>query len=471
MSRFTLDPIGSEDQQLLDEVGALHRAEHAPEAFRQHLLARLRQPGGATHIALRTSGRRSFRALAAWGTAAVSVAAGLVLLLGIYDDPAAGVVVGAEPGGDGVGLIGSGKAAAPDLLESRLAFAHGCPRNPSAENTALTDPDVIQAGLTVHTFETDTPSCGTIVRRYLAYVPSSLPREARAPVLIVLHGGPDRAENMRSIQTQRRFETLAAREGFIVVYASAVATKDSDPLMQNEGRWRTHGYIRPEVDDEVYLLRIVEDLLTRRVIDGTNPVFLVGHAEGANMALQAAAYRPDFYSGVAAFMPYEMGPPFPSQDVRGARLSRVLFVVLDGGGTAIAKSWALGLGVPPEAVEAPRDLELPNRVVEGKSHAHIGAVARGTRNSTVRRVDWWSAKNAQRAVRVFDIKHGGIFWPTPAPNDDERLIRDFGFRNQDIDGAEETWKFLSGAEPRVPDAFAEDEDVVLDTEAVRETPW
>jgi poly(3-hydroxybutyrate) depolymerase len=357
-------------------------------------------------------------------------------------------------------------------VTSPLAFAHGCPRNPSAESTALTDPDIIRAGLTVHTFETDTPSCGSIVRRYLAYVPPALPSEARAHVLIVLHGGPDRAENMRSIQTQRRFETLAARERFIVVYASAVASQDSDPLMQNEGRWRTPGYERPEVDDEVYLLRIAEDLLTRRVIDGTNSIFLVGHGEGANMALQAAAHRPDFYAGVAAFMAYPpLGSPLPSQNVAGARLSRALFVVRDGGGMPMAKRWALSLGVPPEAVEAPRDIELPNRVVEGKSHARTGALARGVRNSTVRRVDLWSAENAQRAVRVFDIKHGGIFWPTLAPNDDERWIRDFGLRNQDIDGAEETWKFLSGAEPRVPGAFADDEDVVLDAEAVRETPF
>ena len=74
-------------------------------------------------------------------------------------------------------------------------------------------------------------------------------------------------------------------------------------------------------------------------------------------------------------------------------------------------------------------------------------------------------------MRIFDIKQGGIFWPTPAPNDEQRLIQSFGFRNQDIDGAEETWKFLSGEEPRLPDPFAEDEDVVFDTEAVRETPF
>ena len=208
--------------------------------------------------------------------------------------------------------------------ESTLSFAYGCPQNLAAEHGAATDPDVINAGLTVHTFETPSRGCGPIVRRYLTYVPPSLSNETRAPVLILLHGGPDRAENMRSIQTQRRFEVLAARHGFIVVYASAVPSKDSDPGVLNQGRWRTHGYVRPEVDDEVYLLRIVEDLLARRVIDGTNPVFLVGYAEGANMALQAAAYRPDLYSGVAAFMPYEMGPPFPQDVPGGAPLTGVV---------------------------------------------------------------------------------------------------------------------------------------------------
>ncbi len=458
------DPSLSEDQRMLDELGQLHRAERAPVDFRQRLLARLVE-------APAVQPRRTFERRAARGVALACASAAVVLLLVArsFVEVHSKVVVGAEPRVAPVSVEptssrGPAELGADPEPASPGAVSLGCPQRLMPADPLRTDADVIRAGLTVHTFEADTVSCGPIVRRYLAYVPKSLPTESSAALLLILHGGPDRAENMRGIQTQRRFEALAARDGFIVVYASAVPSKDSDPKVPNEGRWRTADYYNPQVDDEEYLLRVVEDLVTRGVTDGSNAVFLVGHAEGAAMALQAAAHRPDFYSGVAAVMPYK-DAFLPFRQVPGARLSRALFVLFDGIGRDTATDWASAFGVPERWLREPRVVRLPDRVVEGKGQPSVGAIARATRDSSVKRIDMSSPERGGPAVRVFDIEHAGHFWPVSSPKDSSRSIESFGFRNEDIDGADEAWKFLSGAEPAPYEPAAA--DIVLEGEVLK----
>jgi poly(3-hydroxybutyrate) depolymerase len=264
-------------------------------------------------------------------------------------------------------------------------------------------------------------------------------------VLLVLHGGPDRAEGMWAIQTRRRFDVLASRNSFIVVYANAVPGHGTDPLLPrlpNEGRWHVQEDVSKAVDDEEYLQLVVEDLLRREVIDGRNDIYLVGHAEGAMMALQAAAHRPDFYTGVAALMPYyQASPPTLLHD---ARLSKVLFVALDDLGTRMAQHWALALGIPQSSIDASELGALPDRVKEGFDYELDGSMPLSTRDSTVELMDLRSPEPKGPNVRMFDVHRASHFWPNPTADDDERLVDSVGFRNQDIDGADETWRFFSG---------------------------
>jgi poly(3-hydroxybutyrate) depolymerase len=245
------------------------------------------------------------------------------------------------------------------------------------------------------------------------------------------------------------------------VYASAVPSDDSDPNVPNEGRWRTAGFRNPQVNDEEYLQQVVEDMLTRRVIDGTNPVFLVGHGEGAGMALEAAAHRTDFYAGVASVMAYNFPPGAPWAGP-GARLSRALFVTLDTIGRLGTDAWAAALGVPPNAIAEPHVIQLPDGVIEGKGHASGGPIADSTRASTVQRIEMRSPERDGPAVRIFDVSHAGHFWPTPAPHDSERLIEFYGFRNEDIDTAEEIWSFFSSKDPIEPKVLELDDGFEID---------
>jgi poly(3-hydroxybutyrate) depolymerase len=425
------EPSAFDERPLLDELGRLHRAERAPDELRRALIEELRARQAALRTRSRSSARWRLPAMAA--LAAGVVAAGWVAIEQLGEGARTALVLRPEPSEPSAQIVAP--PSCPDYVGMRDAAAL----------LRTTEGDVLRAGLQVHAVEQPTRRCGTLQRRYLSYVPPSLPLRSSVPVLVILHGAAERAEGMWAVQTRRRFDVLAARHSFIAVYADAVPTGDASQPGQNEPRWQSSSSGAAELDDEQYLQLVVEDLLKRQVIAGQNDVFLVGRAEGAQLALRAAANRPDFYAGVAAFMPLELVPP-PAK-LPGARLTQALFVVLDELGAHVAKQWALALGVRSSVVDASKGTALPDRVREGSAYALDRPILSSTRDSSVDWIDLRASDAKGPRVRLFDIHRASRLWPSPAGDDDERLLDAFGFRNQDIDGADETWRFFSGREP------------------------
>ncbi|MET0412876.1 MAG: hypothetical protein ABW217_16340, partial [Polyangiaceae bacterium] len=251
-----------EERRLLAELAELHRAERAPEAVRTRLVARLeREPAP--------------RSRARWTLPLLAAAVLGVVVSGLF----AGRLLERRAGPELALRAEPGAALAP------VATA-GCPDYPGARDAAAllrtTGREVLLAGLAAQAVEQTTARCGVLQRRYLSYVPPSLPRRSSVPVLLVLHGAGDDAESLWKLQTRRRFDELASRNSFIVIYASALPLGAAAP---NERRWHSGG--DAAIDDERYLQLIVADLRRRELIAGSNDVYLVGHAEGAVMALQA----------------------------------------------------------------------------------------------------------------------------------------------------------------------------------------
>jgi len=187
------------------------------------------------------------------------------------------------------------------------------------------------------------------------------------------------------------------------------------------------------------------------VIAGGNDVYLVGQSNGGGMALSAARQRPDAYSGVAAFMPFAGFSPTAPQSLAGARLRRVMFAYSTGDPALppdyasqvlapLARGWAQALGVSDRDLEKPAEAAVRDAVKEGEGRPDDDdEIVRATRDSTARRLDLHSANGALRQI-VFD--HAGHFWPTRDQADPPRLLAEFGLRNQDIEGAEEVWRFF-----------------------------
>jgi poly(3-hydroxybutyrate) depolymerase len=301
------------------------------------------------------------------------------------------------------------------------------------------------------TFEQPTRDCGPVTRRYFSYVPKSLDAASEAPVLIVLHGLGADAETMRSFITQGRFETLADRDGFIVVYGNAapgVATVADRP---NGGGFRKDPSGKSQVDDFAYLQKVVDDLAARGAISGDNPVFLAGLSDGGGMVHLAAIQAPTRYRGIAELMPYPGETVEMPQADGGFTLRRVLvgYSLTDPGMRAgyatqlvpLGRAWAAALGLSSEEQDAPLTTALPDLVNEGVDYQGTSPKALLTRDSHCEQLDYGRAPAAAQ-VRVLSFDHAGHLWPVVNPLDREEEIAVFGLRNQDLDMSDVVWEFF-----------------------------
>lgn len=314
-----------------------------------------------------------------------------------------------------------------------------------------------QAGTGVHlyTFPQSTKDCGTVTRRYLAYVPPSLSDPATgptsAPILIVLHGSGVDAETMRN-GTQARFEALAAQDGFIVVYGNAAPNGTTVPAFPNGGSFRRDA--GAEVDDVAYLQLIAADLVARGIITGTNPVFLTGHSDGGGMAYIAGLRDPSRYRGLGLIMPFPGSPPPLPVAMPGSTIRRVVLSYTPGDPGMPAgfptqlvpagPAWAQAIGVPADEIAAPIQTELPDLVKEGDGYTGSVANALATEDSAAETIDYGIDPSGPMC-RVIRFNHAGHLWPMPNPDDNDALIGMFGFRNQDMDMADVLWSFFKSA--------------------------
>lgn len=309
-----------------------------------------------------------------------------------------------------------------------------------------------QAATNVHvsTFEQPTKDCGRVTRRYLSYIPNSLAARSSAPVVIVLHGQGADAETMRTYITQGRWETLAERDGFIVVYGNAAPGAETVSERPNGGAFRMASG-QSQIDDFDYLQKIIDDLAARGRISGKNPVFLAGLSNGGGMAHVAALHDPNRYRGLAEVMPYPGTTVAVPPVAGGYALRRVLlaYSVTDPGlppgyATQLAplgRAWAAALGLSRREQDAPQTTALPDLVQEGADYQGTAPNALRTRDSQGAAVDYGNDPAAAH-VRVLRFDHAGHLWPSANPPDREQEIANFGFRNQDVEMADVVWEFF-----------------------------
>lgn len=306
--------------------------------------------------------------------------------------------------------------------------------------------DLQASGIRLFTFEQPTKDCGAVTRRYFSYVPKALAPGSDAPVLIVLHGLGADAESMRGFITQGRFETLAERDGFIVVYGNAAPGAGTVAERPNGGGFRKDLSGQSQVDDFAYLQQIIDDLASRATISGKNPVFLTGLSDGGGMTHLAALHDPTRYTGIAALMPYPGAMVAMPAAGAGFSLRRVLvgYSLTDPGMVAgyasqlapLGPAWAAALGLG-----APRTSALADLVREGADYRGTAPKALLTRDSHGEQTDYGSdAAGAQ--VKVLSFDHAGHLWPIPNPPDREQEIAEFGLRNRDVDTSDVVWEFF-----------------------------
>ena len=272
-------------------------------------------------------------------------------------------------------------------------------------------------------------------RTYLYYIPAALnTSHAPAPLVLVLHGGGGNAKSMVGL-TRGRFNDLADRDGWIVVYPDGMEKHWNDGRNPPSDGWR-----RDDYDDVGFLSALLDKLIKEKGADPQR-IYVTGMSNGALMAnclacessdrIAAAApvagslsVRLSGYCAPKVPVPILMingdqDPlvPYQGGDIKflWAKRGKVLPV------QQAAEEWAMKNGCDLGRVKV---TELPDRDPND--------------GTTVTRT-FYGAENPEGEVLLYTVHGGGHTWPMGHPYLTERLV---GKVSHEIDACDLIWEFF-----------------------------
>jgi polyhydroxybutyrate depolymerase len=268
-------------------------------------------------------------------------------------------------------------------------------------------------------------------RTYQLYLPARL--HEPAPLLFVLHGGGGSGANM-ALMSRQTFNRIADRDGVIVVYPDGVGRN------WNDGRSGVRSpAMKENVDDVGFLRALVRELSTRHRVD-TKRIYSTGISNGGFMSFRLACEAADLFAAVApvaATLSEDLGPRCrPSQPVSVAILNGTDDPIVPWAGGQIS---ALGI---KRGVVWSTDKTLDTwATLDGcreKSDDQVIDKVADDGTSVILHIR--SQCRAGSEVRLYEIRGGGHTWPSGEKYLTEGLV---GKVSQELDGAEEIWRFLS----------------------------
>ena len=298
-------------------------------------------------------------------------------------------------------------------------------------------------------------------RRYIIYAPDDLPN-SEIPVVLVFHGYSANAEAMANSDTLNRFETLADKEKFIVVYPNALPPTPGIFGLRVDENIGEQGYFQGcavphdgEHVDVKFTRQILGEIEKAGFNIDSERVYATGYSAGGGMSLLLAIEAPDLVAAIAPVVPLpyhfsgewknhcnpaeEVGTvpivfytatsdtviPYDSAEVEGENFTWP-------GIENIRDSWLKKMGISND----PTITRLDD-IVKGDSYEKVT----GTKDSYI---DMYTYEKGNHGVELTYYKAygAGHTWPNPKQLD-EGAWPFLGKRNQDIDFADIAWEFFS----------------------------
>lgn len=252
-------------------------------------------------------------------------------------------------------------------------------------------------------------------RAYRLFTPLSLDRSRPAPLVVVMAGVGNTAQDM---VTATEFDRMAETGEFIVAYPEGV----------NE-TWNAGycclGRATTGPDDVAFLTRVIDDVQATSKIDPAR-IFAVGFSAGAMMAHKLGcdlAGRIAGVGSVAGAMVLDQCRPSRPVSVMEIHGTADGLVPYEGGRTA-------GGATQPSP---------PTReVVQRWAELNACPTAPATMTEGVLTTVTWSGCSAGTSVKLITIEGGGHTWFAPL----------LGPANGAVDATRVIWEFLSGLRPR-----------------------
>ncbi len=245
------------------------------------------------------------------------------------------------------------------------------------------------------------------LRTYYIYTPKSYRSDQPMPLVLVFHGD---GGSGYSISHVTRFNNLAERQRFIVVYPDGI-----------HHRWNFQG----KVDDVPFVRALIDDIKQQRNID-SHKIYATGFSKGAILTQALACRLSDeiaAFASVAGSLPVRLKPHCtPQTPVSMLMINGTNDLEVHYKGDYHSRRDAL--------------LSIPDTVKFWQSHDHCTAFT--TRNHhRLKTTHYLNCKDNSEVTQLIIIG-GGHFWPGGASTDSD--LNRFN-RNLGLNASKTIWRF------------------------------
>ena len=275
-----------------------------------------------------------------------------------------------------------------------------------------------------------------INRKYHLFAPKGF--DKLLPVVLAFHGG---GSNARQMELYTRFDALAAKESFLVVYPEAV---DGN---WNDGRGIAGVRSQQETIDDVKFVRLIVDRISKEYMIDRSRVFCTGISNGAFMSHRLATEASDLITaiapvvgGMAPSMAKQFHPTYPVS-ILIIQGDADPLVPIRGGMVGFPRGRKRGQVVPTEET-----ISLYLRRNGNQGDPTVTTLDRDEKDGTSVEIRRYPDGPGGVKTQVYIVRNGGHTWAGRPLYLPEMLI---GKASQEFSATEVIWEFFKSCPPRL----------------------
>ncbi|MGB2609398.1 MAG: PHB depolymerase family esterase [Isosphaeraceae bacterium] len=274
-----------------------------------------------------------------------------------------------------------------------------------------------------------------ISRNYLVFAPKRFDKPL--PMVLALHGG---GSNARQMERYTRFNDLAAKEGFLVVYPEAV---DGN---WNDGRGIEGVRAQQENIDDVKFVRTILDCMSKEHKIDRSRVFCTGISNGAFMSHRLATEASDVITAIAPVV----GGMAPAMAKKFHPDQPVSILIIQGDADPLVPVRGGMVGFPRgrkrgQVIPTEETISLYLRRNGNQGDPTVTTLDRDEKDGTSVEIRRYPDGPGGVKTQVYIVRNGGHTWAGRPLYLPEMLI---GKASQEFSATEVIWEFFKSYPPR-----------------------
>lgn len=260
------------------------------------------------------------------------------------------------------------------------------------------------------------------LRTYYLHIPRSYKSDRPMPLVLVFHGSGGSGSSIANVT---RFNELADKKGFIVVYPNGIDHHWSDG----------HGVFYPQVDDISFVAALIDRLMQIRNIDSRR-IYATGFSNGGMLTQTLACNLSDriaAFASVAGTLPANLASSCkPKTPVS-------LLIVHGTSDRSVPYSGGKIGGVGREVVSVPKMVELWRYHNSCASKAKVEKLPNTAHNRGMQvEISRYSPCSGGSEVMLVTVKGGGHSWPGGASGN----VKEYQGNVSRINASKAIWNFF-----------------------------